>query len=109
ELRLACLGRRHDERALAVTERVYQVDEALAEVRAVGLEVEHLIGEDRHEVLEDRPALGLLGVDAVHSFDAQKAEVLLAVLRRARRTCHEVSGPKTETADLARADVHILR
>ncbi len=109
QLRLAGLGRRHDERALAIAEGVHQVDEALAEVRAVDLEVEHLVREDRHEVLEHRPALGLLRVDAVHGLDAQKAEVLLGVFRGSRLAGHEVAGPKTEAADLARADVHVLR
>jgi hypothetical protein len=94
---------------LTVTEWIHEVDEALAQVRAVGLKVEHLVRKDRHEILEHRPALGLLGVDAVHGFDAEKAEVLLAVLRGSRLSGDEVAGPKTEAPDLARAYVHVLR
>jgi len=93
QLRLAGLRRRHDERALPVAEGIDQVDEALAEVRAVDLEVEHLVREDRDEVLEDGAALGLLGVDAIHGIDAEQAEILLAVLRRPRAASHEVAGP----------------
>src|SRR5436189_3889034 len=108
QLRLAGLRRRHDECALPVAEGVYEVDEALAEVRAVDLKVEHLVREDRHEVLEHGPALCLLRVDAVDRLDAQQAEVLLTVLRRSRLAGHEVARPKTEAAHLARADVHVL-
>src|SRR5437867_271163 len=108
ELRLPGFWRRHDERALAVTEGIHEVDEALAEVRAVDLEIEHLVRKDRHEVLEDRPAFCLLWVDAVHRLDAQQAEVLLAVLRRAGLAGDEVARSETETAHLARADVHVF-
>src|SRR6185503_8565177 len=108
ELRLAGFWRRHDERALAVAEGIHEVDESLAEVRGVDLQIEHLVREDGHEVLEHGTALGLLGIDAVHGLDAQEAEVLLAVLRWSGLAGHEVAGPKTETANLARADVDIL-
>ena len=108
ELRLAGFGRGHDQRALPVAERVREVDEPLREVRALDLEVEHLVGEDRNEVLEDRTALRLLRIDAVHGLDAQEAEVLLAVLRRTRLAGDVVAGAKAETADLARTDVHVL-
>src|SRR5438477_7150817 len=108
ELRLAGFRRRHDKRALPITEGVYQVDEALAEVRAVDLEVEHLVWEDRNEVLEHRPALCLLRVDAVDRLNAQQAEVLFAVLRRSRLAGHKVAGPKAEAPNLARADVHVF-
>ena len=108
QLRLAGLRRRHDERALPIAERIYEVDEALAEVGAVDFEVEHLVRKDRYEVLEHGSALRLLRVDAVHRFDAQQAEVLLAVLRRSRLAGDEVAGAKTKTADLTGADVHVL-
>src|SRR5438874_206860 len=108
QLRLAGLRRRHDERALPVAEGIYEVDEALAEVRAVNLEVEHLVREDRNEVLEHRPALCLLRVDAVDRLNAQQAEVLFAVLRRSRLAGHKVAGPKPEAPNLARADVHVF-
>ena len=108
ELRLSGFRRRHDQRTLSVAERVHEIDESLRKVRVVDLEVEHLVREDRDHVLEDGPPFGLLGVDAVHGLDTQEAEVLLAVFRRTGLAGHEVAGPKTETADLARADVDVL-
>ena len=109
ERRLAGLWRRHDESTLSEAERVHEVDEALAEVRTLDLEVEHLVREDRCEVLEVRSALRDLGVHAVHGLDAEQREVLLVVLRRSRLAGDEVAGAKTETAHLARPDVHVLR
>ncbi len=109
ERRLAGLRRRHDERALALAERVHQVDEPLRKVRVLGLEVEHLLGEDRGEVLEVRAAPRELGVDAVHCFDTQEREVLLRVLRRAGLAGDEVAGAQADAPHLARGHVYVLR
>ena len=106
--RLAGLRRRHDERALSEAERVHEVDEALAEVRALDLEVEHLVGEDGRERFEERTALRDLGVDAVDGLDAQEAEVLLIVFGWPGLSGDVVAGAQTEAAHLARADVHVV-
>ena len=55
------------------------------------------------------PALGGLGVDAVDRVDAQQAPVLLAVLGARGRAGDAVAGPQPEAADLARADVDVVR
>src|SRR5207253_5464530 len=105
----ARLRRRHDERALAEAERIHEVDEPLAEVRALDLEVEHLVGEDRGERFEVRSALRDLGVDAVDGLDAQEAEVLLVVLRRSGLSGDVVARAEPEASHLARADVDVVR
>ena len=107
--RLSGLRRRHDERTLAEAEGIHEVDEPLAEVRALDLEVEHLVGEDGRERFEVRSAFRDLGVDAVHGLDAQEAEVLLVVLRRSGLAGDVVAGAEPEASHLARADVDVVR
>ena len=58
EHRLAGLRRADDEGALALADRVHEVDEPLAQVLGVGLEVDEHVGMDRGQVAEDRPPRG---------------------------------------------------
>ena len=109
EHRLAGLRRADDEGALALAERVDQVDQALAEVLGIGLEVDQLVRVDRGQVTEDRPATGRLGVDAVDRVDPEHAPVLLGLARRADGARDAVADAQAEAADLAGADVHVLR
>ena len=107
--RLAGLGRADDERALALADGVDEVDQALAEVLGVRLEVDELDGVDGRQGIEVRPALGGLGIDAVDRLDAQQAPVLLAFLGRAADARHAVAGAQAEAAHLAGADVDVVR
>ena len=106
--RLARLGGRQDQAALAFADRRNEVDEALGEVLLVGLDVEHLVGEDRDQRIEVRPALGGLGVDRVDRVDAKQAPVLLLVLGRTGLAGHPVPGPQAEAANLGGADVDVV-
>ena len=107
--RLAGLGRADDERALALAERVDEVDQALAEVLRVRLEVDQLDRVDRGQVPEVRAAAGGLGVDAVDGVDAEQAPVLLALARGAHGAGDAVADAQAEAADLAGADVDVVR
>ena len=106
--RLAGLGRREDETTLTFADRRDEVDEALGEVLLVGLQVEHVVGEDRNERVEVRTALGGLGVDRVDRVDAKQAPVLLLVLGRPGLAGHPVPGPQAEAANLRGADVDVV-
>ena len=64
---------------------------------------------DRRQVAEDRTAAGRLGVDAVDGVDAEHAPVLLGLARRADRAGDAVADPQAEAADLAGADVDVVR
>ena len=50
------------------------------EVLRVGLEVEHLVREDRYQRIEVRSPTGKLGIDPVHGVDPGEAPVPLLVL-----------------------------
>ena len=106
--RLARLGRAHDQRALALPDRVDQVDEALAQVLGVGLEVDQLDRVDRRQVPEVRAPAGGVGVDAVDAVDTDQAPELLALVRRADRPGDPVADAEAEAAHLARRDVHVI-
>ena len=66
-------------------------------------------GMDRGQVAEDRAAAGRLGVDAVDGIDPEHAPVLLAFARGADRAGDAVADAEAEAADLARADVDVVR
>ena len=109
EHRLAGLRRADDQGALALAERVDDVDQPLAEVLGVALEVDQLVRVDRGQVAEDGPAAGGLDVDAVDRVDAEHPPVLLGVARGADRAADAVADPEPEPADLAGADVDVVR
>ena len=106
--RLAGLRRADDERTLALAERVHEVDQPLAEVLRVGLEVDQLVGVDRGEVVEDGSPSRRISVDAVDAVDAEHAPVLLGLAGRADGAGDAVADAETEAADLAGADVDVL-
>ena len=108
EHRLAGLRRADDERALALADRVDQVDHPLAEVLGVALEVDQLVRVDRRQVVEDRPAASRLDVDAVDRVDPEEAPVLLLLARGADGARDAVADAQAEAADLAGADVDVL-
>src|SRR6185369_13528723 len=108
EHRLAGLGRADDEGALTLAQRVDEVDEPLAQVLGIRLEVDQLVGMDRREVAEVRPAASHLAIDTVHGVDADEAPVLLALARGADRTTDAVADAQAVAANLAGVDVDVL-
>ena len=61
------------------------------------------------EVLEVRPPLGVLRVEAVDGLDPEQAVVLLGVLRLAHLAGDVVAGAQAEAADLRLRDVDVVR
>jgi hypothetical protein len=108
EHRLAGLRGADDEGALAFAERVHEVDQPLAEVLRVRLDVDQLVRVDGGQVSEDRPVSCGIDVDAVDGIDAKHPPVLLGVPRSADGAADPVTDAQAETADLARADVDIV-
>jgi hypothetical protein len=104
--------RRDDQRALALTDRRDDVDDAGREVflgRVVQFELEPLRREQRRQVVEVDLVLDLLRVLEVDRVDLDQGEVALAVLGAADRALHRVAGAQAEAADLGRRDVDVVR
>src|SRR6185436_13507475 len=96
------------EGALALAERVDEVDQPLAEVLRVRLEVDQDVRVDRGQVAEDGAPAGGVGVDAVDRVDPEHAPVLLGLARGAHGACDAIADPQAEAADLARADIDVV-
>jgi hypothetical protein len=81
--RLAALGRRHDQRALAAADGGDDVDDAAGDVLFaldVALQAHLLLGEQRRQVLEHHLVLVLLGRAAVDLVELGQGKVALAIL-----------------------------
>ncbi len=110
--RLAGLGRRDDQAALALADRRHQVDDAGRQIlgaAVAALELEALLREQRRQVLEQHLVARVLGRIEVDLADLEQREIALAVLRRADQAGNRVPGAQVEAADLARADVDVVR
>ena len=105
---MPALGGDHDERALALADRVDEIDQPLAQILRIGLEVDQLVRVDRRQVVEVRPATSGLDVDAVHGLDPQQAAVLLAFDRRTGGAADAIPDAQAEAADLGRGDVDVV-
>jgi len=92
---------------LGAADRRDEIDDARGEVVDAFLEMHHLVGKDRRELLKVGAALGSLRVEAVDGVDAQQAEVLLGVLRLADGAHHVIAGAQGEAADLGLRDVDV--
>ncbi len=106
--RLAGLGRRHDQAALALADRGQEVHHPHRQVAGLPLETDPLVGVPRLQVVERDPVLGLfrfLVVDALH---LEQRQVPLALLGRAHLAHHRVTGAQVEPLDLARAHVDVV-
>jgi hypothetical protein len=64
---------------------------------------------DRGQVVEDRAAAGRLDVDAVDGIDPEHPPVLLRLARRTNGAADAVADPQAEAANLAGADVDVVR
>src|SRR5690606_38517380 len=110
--RLARLGRRDDQRTLALALRRHQVEDAAGDVLAgavAALELALLAREQRRQVLEQHLVLRRFQRLAIDGVDHVEREVALAVLRPADAAGEVVAGAQVETADLAGRDVGIVR
>jgi hypothetical protein len=105
--RLAGLGRRDDQAALAAPNGGDQVNQPPRDVGAFRLHDETLAREDRRQVVEVRAAFGGLWVHAVDGLDPQQAEVFLVFLGRANLARDHVAGAQPKAADLRLRDVDI--
>ncbi len=110
--RLAGLGLRDEQRALAFADRCDEVDDAAGDVlvnlEVVAFEPELFLREQRGQVLEHDLVLVLLGGQAVDAVDLDQREVALAVLGHAHLALDHVAGVQVEAADLAGAEVDVV-
>src|SRR3569833_2103392 len=110
--RLAGLGRGDDETALTLAYRRYQVDGTCRQViggTVAALELQALRGMERCQVLEQHlvtRALRRVEIDLTH---LEERKVTLAVLRRTNQSGDRVAGAQVEAADLAGADIDVVR
>ena len=109
--RLAALGGRNQQRALALADRRDDVDDASGDVLValdVALELHLLFGEQRRKVLEHHLVLVLFRPTAVDPVELVQRKVAFAVLGRAHLSFDHVAGVQVEAAYLARADIDVV-
>ena len=102
--RLAGLGRRHQQAALALADGCHQVDDATNQVLSAAvalLQLQSLIGKQRRQVLEENLVLRVLRAVEVDFTDFEQREVAFAVLRWAYLAGNAVPRAQVEAADLA--------
>ena len=109
---LAGTRRRHDQSALAETDRRDDVDDAVREVlarRVLDLELEPAIGIERRQVVEIDLVTDLFRVLEIDRVDLEQGEIALALFRAADQPLDGIAGAKAEAADLGRRDVDVVR
>ena len=109
--RLAGLGRRHDQAALALADRRGDVDDAADQVGRLGLEAQPLVGVERGQLGELDAVLGRLGVGAVDGVDAHhRVELLLALALTglAHLADDRVAAAQAVLADHRQRDVDVV-
>ena len=109
--RLAGLGRRHDQAALALADRGDDVDDPADQVARLGLEAQPLTGVERGQLGELDAVLGGLGVGAVDRVDAHhRVELLLALALAglAHLADDRVTAAQTVLADHRQRDVDVV-
>ena len=109
--RLARLGRRHDQAALALADRCDEVDDARDEVARRGLEAQTLLRVQRRELAELDAVARLLGVGTVDALDLdERVELLglLALARLAHGAGDGVALAQAEALDHGQRDVDVV-
>ncbi|CFO67099.1 Uncharacterised protein [Bordetella pertussis] len=109
--RLAGLGRRHDQAALALADGGEDVEDAAGEVFLaldVAFQTHHLVGVQRRQVLEHDAMLDRFRGRAVDLVHLDQREIALAILRGAYFALDGVAGVQVEAADLRRRDVDVV-
>ena len=107
--RLAGARRGDNEHALALADRRDQIADAHVEIFRIRLQAEPGVGVQRRKILEVAGVGDALGVFAVDRLDAEQGEISLGFLGRADLALDDMAVAKAETADLARADVDVVR
>ncbi len=110
--RLAGARRRHDQRALALAERGDQVDDPGGQVAArwiLEFEGDFFFGVERGQIVEIDPLAQPVGLVEIDAGDLEHGKIALAVARRTNLALDRVAGAQAESADLARADVDVVR
>ena len=112
--RLAGLGRRDDEAALALADRGDEVDDAGRELLGLGLEAQALLRVERGQLAELDAVRGLLDGQAVDRVDLDDrvvllaAALLLALARLADGADDGVALAQVVLLDLAERDVDVV-
>ena len=107
---LAGLWRRHDDAALALTNRADEVDNSSRHVVCIRrvLEMQLRVGEQRSEVFEARTRTRLFGIAAVHRVDLKQRRVLLVTTSWTAEAGNKVTLTQTELAGELHRDVGIV-
>src|SRR5690606_5609273 len=108
EDRLAGLGRRDDQAALALADGDEQVHEAHRESARRVLETDAVLGVARSQVVEGGAELRMLRDVGVNLLDLVYREVALSLFRRTDLDHDGVAGAQVEALDLGRADVDVV-
>jgi hypothetical protein len=109
--RLAGLGRRDDQAALAFADRRDHVDDPAGDVffgADVALQRHHPVGMQRREVLEQDLVLARLGGLAIDLVDLDQREVAFPVFGCAHLAFDGVARVQVEPADLGRRNVDVV-
>ena len=107
--RLTRPRRSHDQTTLALADRRNQVDHARAEFLGCRLQNKPLLGVKRSKIAEYhlfRKTIRLLIVDRLYT---KQCEILLALLRGADLARYAVAAAQSESTDLRRRNVNIVR
>src|SRR5699024_273109 len=100
---------RDDETTLSASDWGHEIEQTGAEQVRHGFEMDLRQREDRCELVEIRSAAGRRRIDTVHGLHTEQAEELLVVLRRANLATDAIASAQAEPADLALADVNVIR
>ena len=109
--RLATLGRRHQQGALAAADRSDQINHAAGDVFLtldVALKLHLLGGKQRREVFEHYLVLVRIGRAPIDFVELVQRKVAFAVLGCAHFAFHHVAGVQVEAPHLAGTDVNII-
>ncbi len=98
-----------DQRTLAKAQRRDQIDHSGFEWFCSGLQNHTLVGMQRREVLEGRQVVELLWRSTVDLLDSEHRKVRLRLLGWPDETLDDLTTTQTESSDLRRTDVHVVR
>ena len=108
ETRLPRLWRRDDQRALPLTERVDEVDQALRKIRWIGLKVDQLNRMDWSQITEVWSSACRLWVGARDDLNAEHPPELLSFARCANHATNRISLSQADAAQHRRRNVDIV-
>src|SRR5690349_21062018 len=104
--------RRNDQRALSFADRCDDVDDTRREVllgRILVFHLEPLVGIERCQVVEIDFVARLLRVFEIDRIDLEQREITLPFLGRTDVSLYGIAGAQTETANLTRRYVYVVR